>query len=268
MGVDGSKNPMHAEDGFIRVRREDKDPMKPINAIELLVADPTGSTTIYEGILSSSDSELVFDFTSSSTSLTPSSKPIQSSRRTWRFVLSPDQGSAISWVATLAMEAVGQPLTHHIESSLSNALISPCVSSSSSHQGSAANVEGKKRVTGEELDVMIQNVTDAPFELFDVREADEIERTGKLNTKLVKDQDVTIFHAPLGRVIRMAPDVEENLRLYDESAPPLVFYCGGGNRSLTAANFLSKLQSGIGVRAQLQAAGIMRVAHQRLAGPA
>lgn len=98
--------PMHTETGYLRVPGED--------AVELILAQPTGQTELAEGTRSGSGESdggvLVLDLTSS-VGNSASAKHVESTHRHYELV-----GDRL--VTTFAMAAVGQPLTHHLRAEL------------------------------------------------------------------------------------------------------------------------------------------------------
>ena len=98
--------PMHAESGYLRV------PMA--GSIEIVMAQPTGFTEVYEGAVVASEATLVIDVRSTVIGSTSSAKEVTRTERT--FSLS---GDDLRY--TFRMAAVGQPLQHHLSASLHRA---------------------------------------------------------------------------------------------------------------------------------------------------
>jgi hypothetical protein len=95
--------PMHAESGYLRV---------PVpGSIEIVMAQPTGLTEIYEGAVVGGDGPLVIDVRSSSISSTPTAKEVSITERTISV-----SGDELHY--TFRMAAVGQPLGHHLSATL------------------------------------------------------------------------------------------------------------------------------------------------------
>jgi len=92
--------PLHAEAGYLRP--------KPDGAVELALAEPSGLASIYEGRAATGLIELATTAIASARS----AKEVTSVRRAYRL----DDDGALTF--TLAMAAVGQPVTHHLAARL------------------------------------------------------------------------------------------------------------------------------------------------------
>jgi hypothetical protein len=95
--------PMHAETGYLRV------PMP--GSIEIVMAQPTGLTEIYEGAVVGGDAPLVIDVRSTSIGATTTAKEVTITERTISVT-----GDDLHY--TFRMAAVGQPLQHHLSATL------------------------------------------------------------------------------------------------------------------------------------------------------
>ncbi len=95
--------PMHAESGYLRVPRP--------GSIEIVMAQPTGLTEIYEGAVVGGDAPLVIDVRSTSIGSTTSAKEVTITERTISVT-----GDVLHY--TFRMAAVGQPLQHHLSATL------------------------------------------------------------------------------------------------------------------------------------------------------
>ena len=95
--------PLHAETGYIRLPAPGR--------IELVVVHPTGVTEIDEGTLSVDRDGLNIEVQSTSIGLTGSAKSVTALSRSIRV-----DGDQLTY--TLAMAAVGVPLTHHLAATL------------------------------------------------------------------------------------------------------------------------------------------------------
>ena len=95
--------PMHAESGFLRVPGP--------GSIEIVMAQPTGLTEIYEGAVVGGDAPLVIDVRSTSIGSTTSAKEVTVTERTISVT-----GDELHY--TFRMAAVGQPLQHHLSATL------------------------------------------------------------------------------------------------------------------------------------------------------
>lgn len=94
---------MHAESGYLRV---------PVpGSMEIVMAQPTGLTEIYEGAVVGGDVPLVIDVRSTSIGSTPSAKEVTITERTISVT-----GDELHY--TFRMAAVGQPLQHHLSATL------------------------------------------------------------------------------------------------------------------------------------------------------
>lgn len=98
--------PLHAETGYWR-------PVSP-GRLEVVLSHPTGIGEILEGTIEAAADAVVMDLRTTSVSLTSTAKSVTELHR--RFTLS---GDTLSY--TLAMAAVGEPLTHHLEAELHRA---------------------------------------------------------------------------------------------------------------------------------------------------
>ncbi len=94
--------PLHAETGYWRPVGDD--------AIELVIAQPTGITERLSGTWDGS----VADLSDDDVAITPTAKSVTRTHR--RFEL---DGDVLRY--TMAMAAVGQPLTHHLAAELRRA---------------------------------------------------------------------------------------------------------------------------------------------------
>lgn len=99
--------PLHAETGYWRT------PASHRGQIEVILAHPTGVTEILEGThgQNAATGSDVIDLRSTHITTTPTAKPVAAIER--RFEIT---GDTIRY--TLAMAAVGQPLTHHLRAEL------------------------------------------------------------------------------------------------------------------------------------------------------
>ena len=95
--------PMHAETGYLRVPRP--------GSIEIVMAQPTGLTEIYEGAVVGGEVPLLIDVRSTSVSATPTAKEVTITERTISVT-----GDDLHY--TFRMAAVGQPLQHHLSATL------------------------------------------------------------------------------------------------------------------------------------------------------
>jgi hypothetical protein len=95
--------PMHAETGYLRVPRP--------GSIEIVMAQPTGLSEIYEGAVIGGDAPLVIDVRSTSIGSTTSAKEVTITERTISVL-----GDDLQY--TFRMAAVGQPLQHHLSATL------------------------------------------------------------------------------------------------------------------------------------------------------
>lgn len=98
-------NPMHTETGFLRVPAD--------GVVELTLAQPTGQVELAEGRLSLEAGVVLLDLTARLLN-SATAKPVHETRRRYR--LSGDELET-----DFAMEAAGQPLTHHLGSRLRRA---------------------------------------------------------------------------------------------------------------------------------------------------
>ncbi len=94
--------PMHMESGFVRVPAE--------GAVEMTIAQPTGQTELAEGRITSDDVGLEFDLLARLLN-SASAKHVQVTRRHYTL-----RGDTLE--VDFAMAAVGQPLVHHLSSTL------------------------------------------------------------------------------------------------------------------------------------------------------
>ena len=99
----GDGRALHVETGYLR-------PAGP-GRVELLVAQPTGIVEVDEGTLDTADDALEIRLGSRFVGLTSNAKEVTSVERTFNL-----DGSVLR--TTLAMAAVGHPLTHHLASEL------------------------------------------------------------------------------------------------------------------------------------------------------
>jgi len=95
--------PMHAETGYLRVPRP--------GSIEIVMAQPTGLTEIYEGAVVGGEVPLLIDARSTSVNATPTAKEVTITERTISVT-----GDDLHY--TFRMAAVGQPLQHHLSATL------------------------------------------------------------------------------------------------------------------------------------------------------
>lgn len=102
----GTGAAMHAESGYLRV------PVR--GGIEIVMAQPTGLTEIYEGAVVAGDDTLVIDVRSTSIGSTPSAKQVALTERTLTL-----SGDELQY--TFRMAAVGQSLQHHLSATLHRA---------------------------------------------------------------------------------------------------------------------------------------------------
>jgi len=93
---------MHMESGFVRVPAE--------GAVEMTIAQPTGQTELAEGRITSDDVGLEFDLLARLLN-SASAKHVQVTRRHYTL-----RGDTLE--VDFAMAAVGQPLVHHLSSTL------------------------------------------------------------------------------------------------------------------------------------------------------
>jgi hypothetical protein len=94
---------LHSECGYLR-------PAGP-GAAELVIAQPTGVVEVLTGPVSSGAGGLVVDLQSVCVGVTPTAKEVTAVHRQLRL-----ERGVLS--VTLAMAAVGQPMTHHLASAL------------------------------------------------------------------------------------------------------------------------------------------------------
>ncbi len=95
--------PLHTETGYFRTPEPGR--------IELLLSQPSGITEIDEGTVTGSGRALVIEVRSTHVGLTSSAKEVLEVKRSFRL-----DGDDLTY--TLAMAAVGQPLTHHLTATL------------------------------------------------------------------------------------------------------------------------------------------------------
>lgn len=103
--------PLHVETGYWRVVAPGR--------LEIVLAHPTGVTEIAEGTFTDDDGDLVIDLATTSVGLTSTAKSVTSLERHVR-IRSATAGRADrdELAYTLAMAAVGHPLTHHLAATL------------------------------------------------------------------------------------------------------------------------------------------------------
>jgi hypothetical protein len=94
---------MHAESGYLRVPAP--------GSIEIVMAQPTGLTEIYEGAVTGGDGPLLIDVRSTMIGATTSAKEVSITERTLSM-----SGDELRY--TFRMAAVGQPLQHHLAATL------------------------------------------------------------------------------------------------------------------------------------------------------
>eukprot|EP00008_Paramoeba_atlantica_P009417 CAMPEP_0201489646 /NCGR_PEP_ID=MMETSP0151_2-20130828/23150_1 /ASSEMBLY_ACC=CAM_ASM_000257 /TAXON_ID=200890 /ORGANISM="Paramoeba atlantica, Strain 621/1 / CCAP 1560/9" /LENGTH=272 /DNA_ID=CAMNT_0047875305 /DNA_START=67 /DNA_END=885 /DNA_ORIENTATION=- len=101
-----SNAPLHVETGYFRT------PVGPgkDNCVELVVSDPTGVATIFEGIVDAGNKSLVLQTTS--VAVTSTAKPVTQVLRKYEI----DEAGELS--CTLDMAAMEQPLQWHLSASL------------------------------------------------------------------------------------------------------------------------------------------------------
>ncbi|HSJ50800.1 MAG TPA: FABP family protein [Actinomycetota bacterium] len=97
----GTADPLHAETGYLRGLGSDR--------LELVIAQPTGVVEVHSGVLDGRS--LVFEGLAYTT---PSARQVSATRR--QIVV---DGDRLEY--RLAMEAVGQPLLHHLAAVLTRA---------------------------------------------------------------------------------------------------------------------------------------------------
>ncbi len=95
--------PMHAESGYLRVPRP--------GSIEIVMAQPTGLTEVYEGAVVGGDAPLVIDVRSTVIGATHTAKEVTITERTISLT-----GDELHY--TFRMAAVGHPLRHHLSATL------------------------------------------------------------------------------------------------------------------------------------------------------
>ena len=95
--------PLHSETGYLRAPGVDR--------VELVVAHPTGVTEIDEGSIEITDRGLILALGSTTIGLTGSAKTVTAVERQIEV-----DGDTFRY--RLAMAAVGQPMTHHLEAHL------------------------------------------------------------------------------------------------------------------------------------------------------
>ncbi|MFV0257897.1 MAG: FABP family protein [Acidimicrobiales bacterium] len=97
--IGGDEGPLHAEVGYVR----------PVGdaAAELVLAQPTGVVEVHQGVID----DTAVTFRSSVVATTPTAKAVSEVERWFR-----RGGDELHY--RLAMAAVGQPLTHHLEGRL------------------------------------------------------------------------------------------------------------------------------------------------------
>lgn len=95
--------PLHSETGYLRTPGPGR--------IELLLSQPSGITEIDEGTVTGSGHALVIEVRSTHVGLTSSAKEVTEVTRSFKL-----DGDDLTY--TLAMAAVGQPLTHHLTATL------------------------------------------------------------------------------------------------------------------------------------------------------
>ena len=101
---------MHTETGYLRIRSSDEGE----NVVELLVSDPTGISSIYDGTIEKNDDDyLTIHFSSTNVTTTKSAKEVLQLERT--LTVSKKENTL---VYTLNMEAVGQHLLPHLAATL------------------------------------------------------------------------------------------------------------------------------------------------------
>jgi hypothetical protein len=98
--------PMHAEAGYLR--------MPTPGSIEIVMAQPTGLTEIYEGAVVSTATTLVIDVRSTAVTRTRTAKEVSVTERTVTV-----SGDDLQY--TFRMAAVGLPLQHHLSATLRRA---------------------------------------------------------------------------------------------------------------------------------------------------
>lgn len=98
--------PMHSETGYWRVPGPGR--------LEIVMAQPTGLTEVYDGDIEDRRGAIVMDVRSRSVGATPSAKEVTATERTFEL-----DGDELRY--TFRMAAVGQPLQHHLAATLHRA---------------------------------------------------------------------------------------------------------------------------------------------------
>jgi len=95
--------PMHAEAGYWRT--------PSLERLEIVIAQPTGLTEIYEGTIGTVDGVIVMDVKSTSIGATRTAKDVTITERTFEL-----EGDELRY--TFRMAAVGESLQHHLSATL------------------------------------------------------------------------------------------------------------------------------------------------------
>lgn len=98
-----TEGPMHSETGYWRVPAPDR--------LEIVMAQPTGLTEIYEGGIGEHGGVIVMDVRSPVVGATSTAKEVTVTERTFEL-----DGDELRY--TFRMAAVGQPLQHHLAATL------------------------------------------------------------------------------------------------------------------------------------------------------
>lgn len=96
--------PLHAEAGYFRPQGD--------GTVELVLSQPSGIVEILTGSITETEAGVEIDVSSVSVNTAPSAKLVKETRR--RYVVEGDTLTCDFWMA-----AMGEPLTHHLTSSLS-----------------------------------------------------------------------------------------------------------------------------------------------------
>lgn len=99
----GSGLPLHAEAGYFRPQGD--------GTVELVVSQPSGIVEILTGSIAETEAGVEVDMSSVGVHTAPSAKLVRETRR--RYVVEGDTLTCDFWMA-----AMGEPLTHHLTSSL------------------------------------------------------------------------------------------------------------------------------------------------------
>jgi len=99
----GSGLPLHAEAGYLRPQGD--------GTVELVVSQPSGIVEILTGSIAETEAGVEVEMSSVGVHTAPSAKLVRETRR--RYVVEGDTLTCDFWMA-----AMGEPLTHHLTSSL------------------------------------------------------------------------------------------------------------------------------------------------------